>query len=244
MNNDFEGTEKNKNTAIKVVNAIYTFKTLLVIAMLFFVFLIGTVFIFSGMPKKRYSEEVNAVVVENVKSESINRSKKNKEDNTYAPVFSYEYNGKKYRVKGNTYTNPPEYDVGDEVTIKIDPDDPEDISAPESKKIFIIGIILDAIGIGIVIFTIYRNRERKAELSEAMDLNIDMVKQAIDEAQTKQDEKNKEYLDKFMKHLQNKSNESYDSDRFYNENNYNNDERYNRDVFDSNDYYNDDEQRY
>ena len=77
-----------------------------------------------------------------------------------------------------------------------------------------------------------------------MDLNIDMVKQAIDEAQTKQDEKNKEYLDKFMKHLQNKSNESYDSDRFYNENNYNNDERYNRDVFDSNDYYNDDEQRY
>lgn len=76
MNNDFEGTEKNKNTAIKVVNAIYTFKTLLVIAMFFFVFLIGTVFIFSGMPKKRYSEEVNAVVVENVKSESINRSKK------------------------------------------------------------------------------------------------------------------------------------------------------------------------
>lgn len=103
---------------------------------------------------------------------------------------------------------------------------------------------MDAIGIGLVIFTIYRNRKRNAELSEAMDLNIDMVKQAIDEAQTKQDEKNKEYLDKFMKHLQNKSNERYDSDRFYNENNYNNDERYNRDVFDGNDYYNDDEQRY
>ncbi len=227
MANNVNLTEEQKNKVIKVIVGI---KSAMIFFMCFIAFMIGTVFIIQGIPKKRYSEEVKAVVVANEKYESHQKSKKNKDSKACAPVFSYEYNGKEYNVTGSSYKYPPEYEVGDKVTIKIDPDDPEKISVPADKKNVIIGIIMDACAIGAVIFTIRRNRKLKAQLSEAIDeAMVEYNKEANEEAYNEQ-LYNKEYYDS--------DHDSYNDDRYYSDDRYYNDSEY----YDDN--YNDDERDY
>ena len=93
--------------------------------------------------KNRCTDEVKGVVIENVLSSS------NEDGSSYAPVFEYEYNGVKHRYKSNVYTSPPSYDVGESVTIMVDPDDPEDIYVIGYYSTWVFGIVFLAVGLGV-----------------------------------------------------------------------------------------------
>lgn len=67
--------------------------------------------------KKRCTEPVPAVVVDFEKRHSEHRIK-------YAPVFEYEYGGKKYTRVSRVASKKPDYSRGDKTTLMIDPNDP------------------------------------------------------------------------------------------------------------------------
>lgn len=73
-----------------------------------------------GADKKRCTEPVTAVVVD---YETV-VSKTMKHPFTYAPVLEYEFRGQTYRHKSSISTNPPRFQIGQRVELKIDPDDP------------------------------------------------------------------------------------------------------------------------
>ncbi|MBY0434409.1 MAG: DUF3592 domain-containing protein, partial [Cyclobacteriaceae bacterium] len=48
-------------------------------------------------------------------------------DNMAAPVISYRHNGKKHFTKGTTYSNPPSFEIGEEVDLIINNNNPNDV---------------------------------------------------------------------------------------------------------------------
>lgn len=64
-------------------------------------------------------------------------------DPSYAPVFTYEFDGKTYNVQSRVYSQTPKYNVGEKVALKIDPSDPEHFYDPkQSKNISLYGVLL------------------------------------------------------------------------------------------------------
>ena len=128
----------------------------------------GIGYITMSVSSMKCTEEVNAVVVENVKQEhSHTFEDEEDEPDTYTPVFVYKYNEKEYRTKGHIYTYPPEYEVGDEVVIKINPDDPEKLNDPKEKSHLLVGILMEAVVVGVVVYVLYNIRSnRKIDLNE------------------------------------------------------------------------------
>lgn len=111
--------------------------------------IIGTcVSIAPKVKSKRCTGLVKADVIENIQSESRRKSGngRRRDSTLYAPVFQFDYNGKKYTVKSSTSSDPPAYEVGDVVKLKINPDDPTDFYAPSDKTLNMIGIIFLIIG--------------------------------------------------------------------------------------------------
>ena len=85
---------------------------------------------------------------------------------SYAPVFSYEYNGEELFYEGDTYSDKGRLYVGQEVDVYVDPDKPDHVYVPayKAKKsapivFIIIGLILS---VGPVVYSIndYRSVER------------------------------------------------------------------------------------
>lgn len=127
----------------------------------------GIGYITMSVSSMKCTEEVNAVVVENVKQEHSHTFEDEEKHDTYAPVFVYKYNEKEYRTKGHIYTYPPEYEVGDEVVIKINPDDPEKLNDPKEKSHLLVGILMEAVVVGVVVYVLYNIRfNRKIDLNE------------------------------------------------------------------------------
>lgn len=95
--------------------------------------------------KKVCTEPVNAVVCDMARSSSSNGT-------TYAPVYEFEYNGMKYRIKSNTYSNPMPLQVGESVQIFVEPGNPDRIYSPHEKATTMVGRFFQiAGGIGILI---------------------------------------------------------------------------------------------
>ncbi|MDE6733274.1 MAG: DUF3592 domain-containing protein [Oscillospiraceae bacterium] len=46
---------------------------------------------------------------------------------TYAPIYEYSYNGQDYRYTSKVSSNPPRFQAGQHVELKIDPDNPEKV---------------------------------------------------------------------------------------------------------------------
>ncbi len=69
---------------------------------------------------------------------------KSTDGDTYAPVYSYNYNGNTYSVQSNLYTNviPKE---GSEIEIMVDPNDPNHMADP--ARLQFVSHILNIIGI-------------------------------------------------------------------------------------------------
>lgn len=83
----------------------------------------------------------------------------------YKPVFSFTYNEKDYLVESKTSSDPPAFQSGEIVELKINPDDPTDFYAPSDKTTSFIGIIFTAMGalfliIGIVLRVVFRKNEK------------------------------------------------------------------------------------
>lgn len=127
----------------------------------------GIGYITMSVSSMKCTEEVNAVVVENVKQEHSHTFEDEEKHDTYTPVFVYKYNEKEYRTKGHIYTYPPEYEVGDEVVIKINPDDPEKLNDPKEKSHLLVGILMEAVVVGVVVYVLYSIKSnRKIDLNE------------------------------------------------------------------------------
>lgn len=95
----------------------------------------------SKAEQERCCETVSAVVVE---FKTIKRVR-----TTYAPVLEYSYNGKSYRWTSYVSTNPPRFEVGQKVSVKIDPDNPaEGYDASDGNK----AAVMISLGAGIVLF--------------------------------------------------------------------------------------------
>ena len=105
----------------------------------------GIVGIFIGaLPDMMYkgcTEEVQAVVSQNIPKESEDG------DTMFSPEFSYEYGGKEYRTVSSMSSYPPLFDEGEEVTLKVNPDNPAMIHPPTDRFFNIIKRVLVTIGV-------------------------------------------------------------------------------------------------
>ncbi len=116
---------------------------------------------------QKCTESVRAEVVENLLVEGSHRSKNghHRASVTYKPVFSFTYNGKDYRIESKSSSDPPAFQQGEIVELKINPDDPTDFYAPSDKTTRFIGVIFTAMGalfliIGIVLRVVPGKNEK------------------------------------------------------------------------------------
>lgn len=100
-----------------------------------FVIIGGVVFFLVGLmipsaygSRTKCTERVTATVIRNLKHLSAsNGTVRNSRKIKYAPIFEYEYNGRKYSVISSVASEPPEFSEGEVVTIRVNPSDPEEI---------------------------------------------------------------------------------------------------------------------
>lgn len=113
---------------------------------------------------------VTAVVEENVTVTNTRRSThSHTTSRSYAPVYKFEYNGKKYRVQSSSSSKPAKYEIGEEVGIMINSDDPTQIYEPDNtagEKFAFIITIVGAVGsvIMVIIFISVVLGLRKAKI--------------------------------------------------------------------------------
>ncbi len=152
--------------------AVYKTQNPKIIGILFTLFAI--IFIIVGivvlmLPKikaNKCTESVRAKVVENLPEVSHHRSGSghHRESVLYKPVFNFTYNGREYSVESKTSSNPPAFQPGEIVELKINPDDPTDFYAPSDKTINFLGIIFAGMGVvflipGILLNVLFKKKE-------------------------------------------------------------------------------------
>lgn len=105
--------------------------------------------------KKRCTEEVSAVVIENrtVRSTSNNHGR----SVTYSPVFHYTYNGNEYETQTGYSSSPAVFSVGEKTTLFVDPDSPSTIYCPRLKVGKILSIVFGIIGAIFIVVPIIVN---------------------------------------------------------------------------------------
>ncbi|HEZ7985871.1 MAG TPA: DUF3592 domain-containing protein [Ruminococcus sp.] len=132
---------------------------------------------------KKCTETVIAEVVENLSYESSHRSRNgHRRTNTmYKPVFSFTYNGKDYCVESKTSSDPPAFQPGEIVELKINPNNPTDFYAPSDKTTSFIGIIFTAmgalfmiVGIGLLIYG-KKNETKNTEFNDIRDFSDENI---------------------------------------------------------------------
>ena len=131
--------------------------------------LFGTFFLSGYGDKDSCTEQVTARVIRMEKRTSHSSGKHHRTSTTYAPVFEYEYNGKKYTYTSPIANNPPQFDAGEQVTIWVNPDSPNKIYyEPSGGAVFltivfrIMGGIALIGGIALLIFGIVKKPKTKS----------------------------------------------------------------------------------
>ncbi len=117
--------------------------------------------------KARCTVEVQSVVSE--MKEHVSHDKGHS-SYTYSPVFFYEYNGQKYKRQSSVASDPPEYSEGQQVTLKINPDDPTEIYVPDENTGWVLGFVFAGAGAAIfiggaavLIYTIHQGRKARQQ---------------------------------------------------------------------------------
>ncbi|MBR1393671.1 MAG: DUF3592 domain-containing protein [Ruminococcus sp.] len=64
----------------------------------------------------------------------------------YAPVYSYEYEGKSYTYVSDIASRPPKFEKGQVVKLLLDPYEPKTVYVPEDNSGWVMGIVFMAIG--------------------------------------------------------------------------------------------------
>lgn len=145
-------------------------KVLIIITLVFLT--IGLIFAITGCLMYYFSNQRMKSCTEEVQSTVIDlRARYSDTSVTYAPVFSYEYGGQVYEHVSSVSSNPPAFDRGQQVTIFVDPADPEKIYVPEDKSLRIISIVFTAIGslfalIGLVVLIVLLRSGHRQSLDE------------------------------------------------------------------------------
>ena len=113
----------------------------------------------------RCTEEVNAVVVNNIKG-----SKDDDGRYSYYPVFKYEYNGQVYQKKNSIGKRPAKYQIGDQLQLHINPADPQEFYDEKQDGIVMlaVGIISGVFFIVSLIFTIAAIKIKRSMQSSMM----------------------------------------------------------------------------
>lgn len=117
----------------------------------FFVIIVAAVFLIAGCyiiadnnrDKRECTELTRGTVVEF--TEWVHHDDDG-ERVTYAPVFSYSYNGKEYRYKGTDYSTGSGLYEGQELDVYVDPSDPAHIYVPEYRTVKKTGISFVVMG--------------------------------------------------------------------------------------------------
>lgn len=94
---------------------------LIIVGIALFVYGTMTQISYGNSSEFRCTKTVHATVVRNL--ERITESGKTK----YSPVFEYEYDGERYTYISDASAKSPEYSEFEQVTIRIDPNDPEKV---------------------------------------------------------------------------------------------------------------------
>lgn len=121
------------------------------------------------------TESVRAEVVENIMVSS-HHSSGNRHHGTstmFKPVFEFTYNGEEYSVVSQNSSNPPAFQEGEIVELKINPDDPTDFYAPADNTTKFIGIIFTGMGalfmiLGIVMIAVFGKNNKNPEDEEVL----------------------------------------------------------------------------
>ena len=140
-------------------------------------FIVGVVFVCSGLWFKNYdkgmkdrcTESVQAVVTDYKSSSSRHN------DGTYSisyfPVFSYTFDGVEYTKQSNYGSGEPKYSKGDVVGIRVNPNDATEFFNPSDRSDIIYNVLM---GIGlsfilivvVVSFGVYLINKRRKELED------------------------------------------------------------------------------
>ena len=143
-------------------------KTIKIIITLFFILpllLMATLFLFIGgkgiftfvHSRKVCTESVTGYVIDYKEIVYTNKGK----TTTYRPVFGYSYNNNEYTYEGHTSSSKKEYEIGQQIEVRVDPDSPDVAYVPEYKDNSIFFVIPEIICLGIYLVPIYLIFERK-----------------------------------------------------------------------------------
>lgn len=113
--------------------------------------------------KGRCTFETEGVVAELVKK--VSTSNKGRERISYAPVYSYEFDGKIYNYQSKIGSSPPPFSVGQRVKIMVNPDNPSEIYVPESNIEWILAWVFAGLGLlfialSVVLIVLLRKKAR------------------------------------------------------------------------------------
>jgi hypothetical protein len=65
----------------------------------------------------------------------------------YAPVFEYQFNGQTYQYTSSTSSSSPEYDVGEEVEVLVDPKNPNEVLINTFWEKWFLSLVLGIMGV-------------------------------------------------------------------------------------------------
>lgn len=134
-----------------------------------FILMASVFHINSIVSKSVCSAETPGIVVDmKSRKSSSGMSHKGISRTVYAPVVQFHVYGKTHTVVSSIYSYPPKYEIGDDITVHYNPDDPEEVyfDSPESLAILplifgIIGVLLVVASVPVGIFT-FKMRPRKS----------------------------------------------------------------------------------
>ncbi len=83
-------------------------------------------------------------------------------DLQYTPIISYSVDNQTYSCKGTWYSNSPEYNEGDPVTLMVSPDDPESVYVDSfSERWFVLVITGSVAGLFIILMFLFTFMSRR-----------------------------------------------------------------------------------
>ena len=110
-------------------------------------------FIFGGFHAVRSERCCGAVTAEVLRMEHKVMTDDDGDTDVYRPVYGFTYHDLQYEVPGKLFTNIETYHTGDEVTLRINPDDPTEYYDPVRSRRILIGVsavLLVFVGAGVV----------------------------------------------------------------------------------------------
>lgn len=76
-----------------------------------------------------------------------NRLDQDADGSTYAPDVTFQWEGKELMYRSSTYSNPPSFQIGEQVDLYVNPSNPYDVVIDSFSQRFVVIIVFDVLGI-------------------------------------------------------------------------------------------------